>query len=1106
MRGMSRSGAVLAGTVLIAGRWLIQASLWICTVCSAIQMEKGDTHSEFNRQNWTSEDGLPSNLVHAILQTRDGYIWVATSDGLARFDGVRFTVFNRVNTPQMINHECVSLAEGSDGTLWVGTRDGLLFIQSGVLGRMSQDDGLVDDRIDALCVSRDGSVWVGTRKAISRFVGGRWRSYTQLDGLMGLGFESLHEDQRGTLWAGGTGGVYRFDNGSDKFQRIAGPDLDHHYAQGCAVDLSGNLWAAYSLRDRTEVCLHVKSGDVWSACEIQTTWRQNRKVFLMVDRQGGLWFSKPFADLCRYRNGQVTQFETIASPNGDSASCAYEDREGNLWVGASGLHCLRPSKIRTYNAKNGLLNDNVWTFCERADGSLWIGSDGGLNHFVRGQLSTPDIVPQPMGIRSLAESKSGELWIGTQQATVGVLRGDRIVSFAVGEEGTGHEVRSLAFGPDGTLWIGSGRGLHQFKDDRIVAIYTSENGLPTNDVRAVLFDRGGRMWVGTDGGGLCRLIDSSSGEPRINARSIESSSTSRMGRFVRITKKDGLSNDFVTSLYEDLDGILWVGTGQGLNGLIVPADSLDDGVNAGGGAQGRVESHSLDSPSAEIMVFTRQQGLPDDSIKHVLDDAFGKLWISCDDGIFGVSKKEMMDVAAGRIHSVNCDVFTHFEGALPLRANGLMSEPSGCRTKDGRLWFATTKGAIAINPSQADVSRDPIPVVIERVIENDRIIYDTESLKPGSLRSFKVNGTNNGGAVTVPVVPAESGRSKPSPDIPIIEIPPNRMHVLEFHYTANSFISPENLRFSYRLEGYEDSWHDANSRRVAYYASLRPGFYQLHVRARIQHQDWNETGAVFAFHIQPRFVESGGFAALIAILLVGSVYGTHRWRLSFVRKIETQTALSLERQRMARDLHDDLSADLTRIARLSETALAKELSNSPANDPVRKIALLADQMVTNMRDAVWTTNPDFDPLENLVGYLRENAAHALESTPIQAAFSLPDHIPDRRLTSEFRRHVLLIAKEALQNVVKHSKANRAEIKVSLTDHTFELRIIDDGVGFDPATALVGNGLQNLRFRASQLHGAFEVRSRPGQGTEIRLLIPMQQSKDNLWGAFPGRRT
>jgi signal transduction histidine kinase len=504
------------------------------------------------------------------------------------------------------------------------------------------------------------------------------------------------------------------------------------------------------------------------------------------------------------------------------------------------------------------------------------------------------------------------------------------------------------------------------------------------------------------------------------------------GRLTQFLKSDGLASDYVQCLHLDADGVLWIGTyGSGL-------DRFKDG---------------------RFAKITSAEGLPNNFICGVAEDRRGNFWISSHGGIFRVSKKNLDDCADGKIASVNCLAYGLGDGLPSLQCSGGL-QPAVAKLADGRICFPTSEGLAIVNPNDTKVNQLMPPVVIENIVAGGH--------------------------------PLEQNSDDKSP----LKIPPG-LQRFEFHYTGLSFVAPEKMQFRYRLEGWEKDWVDAGTKRVAEYGYIPPGNYTFHVRACNSDGVWNEAGATLALVVLPHFWQTFWFRALIVLAAIALVVGIvlfitrRRVRLKFER-LERQQAVERERTRIARDIHDHLGANLTRISLLSQSAHGELDNPAQAAAQLERIYDTSRELTRSMDEIVWAVNPQHDTLDSLASYLGNFAQEYLVSLNIRCRLDMPLLLPQWPITAEMRHNVFLAFKEALHNVVKHSKANEVFVSLATNAHGFQLTLRDNGNGFDPAALLPrpgrGNGLKNMRQRLEKIGGNCEIHSAPGTGTEIKFLV------------------
>ena len=406
------------------------------------------------------------------------------------------------------------------------------------------------------------------------------------------------------------------------------------------------------------------------------------------------------------------------------------------------------------------------------------------------------------------------------------------------------------------------------------------------------------------------------------------------------------------------------------------------------------------------------------------------------------------------------------------RSDGLESEQcvggSGAcaRTRNGLLCFATGRGIVTIDPKRPVDIRPPPTVWLEEVV---------------------VDGQQQ------PV--EELGLDRSLMDV--VRIPPGRQR-LEFRYTGLDFTAPEKVRFSYCLEGLDAGWFEAGARRTAHYDRVAPGTYTFRVKACNNDGVWNEQGAKVTVILLPYFWQTWWFRLVAGVVLAAAVAGTvrsverRRARQQF-RRLEQDRAMERERARIARDIHDDLGARLTKISKLTEQAqrLAPE---GPARQPVLSIQSTAQEMLGRLDETVWAVSPRNDRLDRLSDFILNYADEFFRHTDIRCRLKVATEIPSRPIAAEPRHNLFLAVKEALNNAAKHSGATEVQVEIDFAGDVFQVVVRDNGRGFDAAEALArGRGLENMRSRLDSLGGQWSLNSRPGQGTSITMAYQLSEN-------------
>ncbi|MBM3882945.1 MAG: hypothetical protein FJ387_25040 [Verrucomicrobia bacterium] len=843
----------------------------------------GDAH-EFVFRLWQRGEGFTDTAALSMLQSQQGYLWFGTRTGLVRYDGIRFALFNRANTPAMALDYCQSLAEDRQGALWIGTPDGLLRHQGPDWSWHPVRGSPPAWNVWTVCATRDGAVWAGTDYGLFRLESGHLVKITDPDELTRGAVLALHEDTDGALWVGSHRGLWRRDpqtgRFSDSVQPLNGPP---YVLCGVFRDPVGRLWTASArgVSDFAATVSYQQTGRAgWVAPE---RWvHAFRPLNWAGEADGTVWVPYAHAGVVRLSPAPATLFGLPAWAFGSQTATAMcRDHEGTFWLGHGhphGLASLTPRRFQVTAKADGLAHDIGWSVCEARDGTVWVGTDGGLSALRNGQWTS---LTQTNGlarneVRAVVEDIAGTLWVGTLNGLDSIREG-QFTNHRFPGEWFETKIRALLPARDGGVWVGTVRGLIHYHQGQLTK-YTTADGLGAQEVRALLEDRAGHLWVGTLGGGLSCL---------------------RENKSTTLTTTKGLPSDQVWALVEDAEGALWIGTDRGLG-------RLKDG---------------------RLRTFRPADGLPADLVNTLLVDDFGRLWVGHDAGIYWVPIREFEDLAAGRATAVQPVRYTQADGLLTTEVNGQKSFPAACKSRDGRLWFPTAKGVAVIDPARVQPDTVPPVVAIEQIRADGEVLLDTD---PGG----KFVGANltwtpaaaaadeKPAAVRVPEG-ASDGAQPPAVAARRLglRLPPGRGRILQIRYTAGLFIAPEQARFRYRLHGLQDRWIEAGGRREVEFTNLRPGRYEFEVIACGHHGVWPERGTRLAVALAPFFYQTGWFYGACALGLVGVVGGIVQWRVRGLRRQQRQqeqAAIAAERTRIAKDLHDGLGADLNRLSLLAE--------------------------------------------------------------------------------------------------------------------------------------------------------------------------------------------
>lgn len=646
--------------------------------CLALQPKPGFARAAqpgFIVDVWGNEHGLPQSSVIAIEQTRDGYLWLGTLNGLVRFDGIRFKVFDESTTPELGSSRIVYLFQDSAGNLWIGTETaGVVLVKDGELKPLDIGRGSREGRLVSACEDAAGAVWLYTADGqLCRHKAGSvdvWQFGAQFFSACRV----VAAEKQGPLWIGVDWGIYGFQQSSN-IERRQLPPLEY-VLPAAKIDYlfasrSGGYWLLADGRVQKFTTNRLErdlgpypwkpTARVSAVCEDAAG---NLVVGTLNENDGVYWF------------GPDGKAEHISSANGlshDGILSLRCDREGNLWVGTDGggLNRIRRKSFFIAEASRGWVVQSAWP---DAQGALWMGFNAGGVTYWQGEtvrdfgaaegLSLAPVEGARPNFWAVLVDRQGRVWVGTRGDGLFLLRGDRFEP-APGSEILDRHVLAIHEDRAGRLWVGTENGVGCF-DGQEWTVYTTNAGLSGNTVRAIADDAQGNIWLGTVGGGLNRLHD---------------------GRFTCLRRADGLPSDNVTALLADADGMLWIGTGNGLVRL----------------------------RAGQLTTYTTRHGLAANSVSYLIEDEHGCLWIGSNAGLVRVAKKALNEFAAGLTNFIPMRVYTRGDG-LPTSECTAGSQPAACRTPDGRLWFPTIKGLVWVDPAALTPNTNAPLVVIESVV------------------------------------------------------------------------------------------------------------------------------------------------------------------------------------------------------------------------------------------------------------------------------------------------------------------------------------------------------------------------------------------------------
>ncbi|MBP9900496.1 MAG: two-component regulator propeller domain-containing protein [Verrucomicrobiota bacterium] len=959
--------------------------------------------------------GLPQSSVIAMAQARDGYLWLGTLNGLARFDGNRFQVFTEWNTPGLNSSKIVRLLADRQGGLWVGTGGGgANFIKDGRVSKLDLGGDGPGGEIASICEDTTGAVWLYTADGrLARCRDGM----VEFVGVPPTGFSvcrAVIAEPSGQVWVGADTNLFRV-------------------VSDASSPASGLLLKSNALPGKLDFLLASRQGGFWQFAndrilKRQTNiverdfgaypWATNRIMSALEDHEGHLVVGTQNGGVFRWdADGQSHR---VLGLSHDTALSLGEDREGNLWVGTDGGG-LNRVKRNPFSVAEAARSNVVQSTSVDANGGMWLGFNGGGARYWKDGSWQDYGVEQGLGpnFSSVLVDRQQRVWVGTRAAglfpsVAGLFQfvGGRFQPVA-DVRLLGRNISALYQDRSGRIWVGTDAGLGCW-DEHEWRWFDQASGMTGNEITAIADDAEGNLWFGTVRAGLNRWRD---------------------GKFTSFPPTNGPPCANVTSLCLDRDGALWVGTGNGL---------------------GRYQAGRWDR-------FTTRDGLTTDSINYLIEDDQDNLWIGSYAGLMRIARKSLTNSVLDRTVNLACRAYGPGDG-LPTSECTQGSQPAACRTRDGQLWFPTTHGLVTVNPAQLLPNTNVPPVAIESVLLDDKE-QNTNVLHANWARDI--------------IVPAGNER-------------------LDIHFTSLSLGAPERARFKYRMEGFETKWKEAGGwrEREARYPKLPAGRYRFQVTACNEDGVWNPKPATVAILVLPPFWQEWWFITIAGLLLLGAVVGivhfisTQKLQRQLA-ELKQQEALEKERARIARDLHDQLGANLTQVALLGEMAETDKHLPDEIEGHAKQISQTARETSRALDEIVWSANPSNDTLEGLINYACKYAQDYLELAGVRYRLEAPAQLPAQNIAPDLRHNIFLAFKESVNNVVKHAQASEVKIRLRLEATTFTLEIEDNGRGPGEAATKTGrNGLRNMRKRMEDVGGAFEMRPGPQSGTLIRLTAPV----------------
>jgi ligand-binding sensor domain-containing protein/signal transduction histidine kinase len=948
----------------------------------------------YTERMWQVQNGLPEQVVQAFAQTADRYLWIGTTGGLLRFDGEKFLLFDRENTPTFRENNVFCLMVARDNSLWIGMEGGgLLRYREGAFRAFSSNDGLTNDFVRTVQQDSHGQIWIGTDNGLFRMKGERMERMDNTTSIPPVAVHAIHEDRRGQLWVGGSK-LLRLEGETSVEYRLSG-EGSRNRVKSILETSDGTIWVG-TIAGLEKLPANGPPGARFEwVPEITGTAR-----FLRETSDGTLWIGTIGHGLHTYRDHHFSQIPAPQSLPSKTILNLFEDAEKNVWIGTqAGMLRLSQTPVHTVTLPDASDSD-AETVYQDVNGDVWVAAVD-LFRVHNGQV-VPHRFPGISGVRvrNVFRDREGALWIGTEgQGAYRELAG-KLSRYSTEDGLVNNFVRAFVQGRDGSVWIATDEGVSRWRPAGITN-FQMRDGLCYFSTRSLLEDRNGDIWIGTDRG-VSRL---------------------RGDKFESDAATEALKNEKVWAIHEDSDGGLWFGT------------------RTGGLYRWR---------SGKLTHYTTAQGLASNGIYELLEDQKGSLWMSGPNGISAIARRELDSIADRPSRPAALTLYGVSDGLETIQMCG-GEKPAGVLTTQGEVWFPSSKGPVRVSTNQPKPS-DPAPVVIDHVL--------ADGLQ----------------------IPA-AGRITLSPD----------NAKLELHYGVVLLRSQERVRFRFMLDGFDKNWNEASLGRVAYYTNLPPGTYQFRVAA-FEVNSPERVGQTSLEVVQkPHFYRTPWFLAFCVLLIGGATWGIYQLRLGQLRA-RFQAVLK-ERNRLAREMHDTLIQGCVSVSALLEAYTSLGKSESAAKTDLLDCARThLRSAIDEARQAVWDLRQSPESTTNIDPLLARMSNHVSHEFGVPVSYQMSGR--PFELDQSTVHELLMVAREALYNSVRHGRPHKVELHLSFDEKSCTLQVRDDGIGFDP-NALPGSdghyGVIGMKERVERLCGMFSLESQVGGGTQLTVQVPRRSA-------------
>jgi len=972
----------------------ICASLLVL-LCVPLQAQSfGRTIQQYVHTAWGDKEGAPNGIL-ALAQTTNGFLWIGAVDGLYRFDGISFERYR----PGIV----YALLARPNGDLWVGLSAAVVRLRTGQQTTYSVSEGVPNGKVAGFAEDAEGTIWVATNAGLARLEGERWKQVGQDWNFHGKRAMGMCLDRHGTFWVATESTIVFLPHGARRFQPTG---ISSGEVWQIVEAQNGQLWLAETTRsvrpmpqrsslrpsDKTEIVVG--------------------SIGILFDHEGALWISTIGSGMRR-----------VSDPEG---------LEGHKYEESS-------QAIEAFTSKDGLTDDLVTAILEDREGNIWVGTNGGLDCFRKGEL-TPVVSPFPLVQPLLLARDGGVMWISSNYRMFETRGAGKFTVTRLDD----NDLNLYAYrDPNGIAWWSGNGFASRLEGKRVVRIPPKGSKAPFALFPHITEDHDGVLWGAVQYDGIFYLKEDDD--------------------WRRLETPPQIAKLPPSAAYTDWMGRVWFGF-EGGGSLVTIADQKLNIVTASGESpvgnvvtsiQGRGKHIWIGG--AKLVYFdgnSFHEVVPFDAdafkVWGIQETADGSLWLAENRGVVHIPSPEVTKFLGNYSRRVQYDLYDSADG-LPGSFHDAAARSREVEGSDGRLWFAATRGVAWLDPTS--ISRNTLP-------------------PPVSIR----------------LVDADGRRYMPETSLVLPPRPAN----LKIAYTALSLSVPSRVRFRYKLEGIDSGWQEAGGRREAFYTRLAPGKYRFRVIACNNDGLWNEQGATLDFSIVPAWFQTIWFRTLCIAAAMLMIWGVHRLRMRQIHKslsarFDERLA---ERTRMARELHDTFLQTLQGSKLVAEDALEKSSDPIQMKRAMEQLSVWLDQAVREGRAALNSLRSSTSQRNDLADAFKRATEECRMQRAMEVSFSVSGD--SKEMHPVVRDEVYRVGYEAIRNACMHSKGSRLDVELKY-GHDLAVLVRDNGIGIDPTVAEQGKnghfGLQGMRERAARIGGKLTVASSANLGTQITVVVP-----------------